>query len=177
MKKGRIIGVAIAALGALCAFAAPGFAQQRERINPFAMELLEEHNRARAQVGVARLQWSNRLAREAHEWAQHLAREGRMIHAGRDQRSGSGENLWMGSAGYYGADTMVGGFLAERQHFRNGTFPQVSSTGNWRDVGHYTQVIWGSTREVGCAVARGGSNDFLVCRYWSAGNIYNQRVF
>ena len=90
------------------------------------MDLLDEHNRARTEVGVSRLEWSNRLARDAHEWAQHLAREGRMIHATRDQRGGSGENLWMGSAGYYGADTMVGGFVAERQHFRNGNFPQVS---------------------------------------------------
>ncbi|MWV28002.1 SCP-like extracellular [Erythrobacter sp. GH3-10] len=141
------------------------------------MDLLEEHNRARAQVGVPRLQWSIRLAREANEWAQHLAQQGRMIHATRDQRAGSGENLWMGHAGYYGADTMVGGFVAERQHFRNGEFPKVSSTGNWRDVGHYTQVIWRGTREVGCAVARGRQNDFLVCRYFPAGNVYNQRVF
>lgn len=100
-----------------------------------------------------------------------------MIHASRDQRAGTGENLWMGAARYYGADVMVGGFVAEQRHFRNGTFPHVSATGNWRDVGHYTQVIWRGTREVGCAVARGGSNDFLVCRYWPAGNVYNQRVF
>ena len=100
-----------------------------------------------------------------------------MIHANREQRRGAGENLWMGYAGYYGPDVMVGGFVDERQHFRNGTFPQVSQTGNWRDVGHYTQVIWRGTREVGCAVARGETNDFLVCRYWPAGNVYNQPVF
>ena len=176
MKKGRIIGAAIAALGTICAIAAPLSAQNRERINPFAMDLLEEHNRARAQVGVSHLEWSNRLAREAHEWAQHLAREGRMIHATRDQRGGSGENLWMGSAGYYDADTMIDGFVSERRHFRNGNFPQVSSTGNWRDVGHYTQVIWGSTREVGCASVRGGEMDYVVCRYWPAGNVIGEPV-
>jgi len=177
MKKGRIITAALAGLGAICTVAAPLAAQHRDRINPFAMGLLEEHNRARAEVGVARLEWSNRLAREAHDWAQHIARQGRMIHANREQRGGAGENLWMGYAGYYGPDVMVGGFVAEQQHFRNGTFPQVSRTGNWRDVGHYTQVIWRDTQEVGCAVARGGTNDFLVCRYWPAGNVYNQRVF
>ena len=59
---------------------APLSAQQREGINPFAMELLEEHNRARAQVGVARLQWSNRLARDAHAWAQHLAGDAEKCH-------------------------------------------------------------------------------------------------
>ena len=88
MKKGRIITAALAGLGAICTVAAPLAAQHRDRINPFAMGLLEEHNRARAEVGVARLEWSNRLAREAHDWAQHIARQGRMIHANREQRGG-----------------------------------------------------------------------------------------
>ncbi len=180
MGKGRVAfaaAMAVTTLGAFVAAGSPLAAQQRDRINPFAMGLLEEHNRARADVGVPRLEWSNRLARDAHEWAQHLARQGRMIHANREQRNAAGENLWMGHAGYYGPDVMVGGFVNERQHFRNGTFPQVSRTGNWRDVGHYTQVIWRGTREVGCAVARGQTNDFLVCRYFPAGNVYNQPVF
>ncbi|WP_338244923.1 CAP family protein [Aurantiacibacter hainanensis] len=177
MGKGRVVIAALAAVGIFAAVGAPLAAQHRERINPFAMDLLAAHNDARADVGVPRLEWSNRLARQAHEWAEHLAREGRMIHADRTQRAGAGENLWMGHAGYYSAETMVGGFVDERRHFRNGSFPQVSQTGNWRDVGHYTQVIWRDTREIGCAVARGQTNDFLVCRYWPAGNIYNQRVF
>ena len=55
---------------------------------------------------------------------------------------------------------MIDSFVSRARHFRNGKFPHVSSTGNWQDVGHYTQVIWRNTREIGCAVARGGSNDF-----------------
>ena len=174
MGTGRVVTAALAAFAAICAIAAPLAAQ---RVNPFAMELLEEHNRARAAVGVPRLAWSNRLAREAQAWAEELARRGHMVHADRSTRNGAGENLWMGSAGRYSAQTMVDGFVAEQRHFTNGTFPQVSTTGNWRDVGHYTQVIWGETREVGCAVARGATYDFLVCRYFPAGNVYNQTVF
>ncbi|APE28745.1 CAP domain-containing protein [Aurantiacibacter gangjinensis] len=177
MQKHKVaLAAAIASVFAVVALAMPP-AAEAQRINPFAEDLLEAHNDARDEVGVPRLAWSNRLAREAHDWAQHLAREGRMIHADRDQRGGAGENLWMGSAGYYGADIMVGGFVAEQQHFRNGEFPQVSTTGTWRDVGHYTQVIWRDTQELGCAVARGQTNDFLVCRYFPAGNVYNQRVY
>ncbi len=174
MGTGRVVTVALSAFAAIIVIAVPSAAQ---RSNPFAIELLEAHNEARDAVGVPRLAWSNRLAREAQEWAQELARQGRMVHADRSNRNGAGENLWMGSAGRYSAQTMVDGFIAEQRHFTSGTFPQVSTTGNWRDVGHYTQVIWRDTREVGCAVAPGEHYDFLVCRYFPAGNVYNQTVF
>lgn len=152
-------------------------AAQDSRINPFAERLLAEHNAARDAVGVPRLAWSARLAGEAQAWAEHLAREGRMEHSTHEARGGSGENLWMGSAGYYGPDVMIRAFVDERQHFTTGTFPRVSRTGNWRDVGHYTQVVWRETQQVGCAVAHNGENDFLVCRYWPAGNVYDRAVF
>ncbi|MXO73791.1 SCP-like extracellular [Altererythrobacter aerius] len=142
----------------------------------FAGRLLNAHNVERDRAQVPRLRWSRELARDADAWAQSLARKGRLEHARADQRRTMGENLWMGSAGYYSAEDMIGGFLAERAHFRPGAFPQVSRTGNWADVGHYTQVIWPSTQEIGCAVARGGQHDFLVCRYYPAGNMIGQTV-
>jgi len=153
------------AVGMLCG---PAIAQPGN----FARELLDAHNEARGHVDAEPLKWSGKLAREAQDWAGRLAREGQMRHADHASRNGAGENLWMGSAGYYGADEMVASFVEEKRHYRPGTFPSISRTGNWRDVGHYTQIIWRGTREVGCAVAKGGRNDFLVCRYWPAGNTY-----
>ena len=142
----------------------------------FATELLEAHNQARNVDGVPPLTWSHELAVEAKRWAEVLASEGRMRHASIDERSGAGENLWMGSAGNYSASFMVNAFVEEKQHFKPGKFPEISRTGNWRDVGHYTQVVWKGTREVGCAVVRNERDDFLVCRYWPAGNIYGAEV-
>lgn len=145
--------------------------------NPFAERLLEAHNDERDRIGVPRLRWSAKLASEAEDWAAHLATKGRMIHADPQRRKGAGENLWMGSKGYYGAETMVAGFLGEKHHFQHRAFPEVSRNGNWLDVGHYTQVIWRNTQEVGCAVARGQRDDFLVCRYYPAGNVWGQKVY
>ncbi|WP_165853483.1 CAP domain-containing protein [Aurantiacibacter aquimixticola] len=145
--------------------------------NAFAERLLTSHNEARADVGVPRLRWSPRLANQAQSWADELARRGRMQHASREGRGGAGENLWMGTAGYYSAETMIGAFVEERRYYRHAPFPNVSSTGNWPDVGHYTQVIWRDTEEVGCAIARNTQDDFLVCRYWPAGNIYDQMAY
>lgn len=148
----------------------------QEAANPFARRLLAVHNQARDAAGVPRLAWSNELAREALAWAKVLAGKGRMEHASETVRRGKGENLWMGSAGYYSAETMVGAFVAEGAQFRSGAFPDISRTGRWQDVGHYSQVIWPGTTAVGCAVARGAKDDFLVCRYDPPGNIWGQPV-
>lgn len=143
----------------------------------FSQRVLAEHNRERERAGVPRLAWNDRLAREAQAWAGRLAGDGWLQHASYTENRGAGENLWMGSAGYYAPEAMMAGFLEERRHYVPGTFPNVSRTGNWQDVGHYTQVVWRSTRELGCAVARNGSDDFLVCRYWPAGNWMGERPF
>lgn len=176
---GRVIHIAIAgAIAAVSALALMTVAQaERAQVNPFAYDLLAAHNAERDALGLPRLAWSGKLAGEAQSWAEHIARQGQMVHASRDQRRGAGENLWMGAAGYYGAEVMVGGFLSERPHYHHDIFPNVSRTGNWRDVGHYTQIIWRDTKEVGCAVARGTREDFLVCRYWPAGNIYGRMAY
>ncbi len=142
----------------------------------FSAELLDVHNRERAEFGSPKLTWSPELARDAQQWADHLARNGYMRHASIDQRKGRGENLWMGTAGYYSLTEMMSYFIAEKRYFKHGEFPHVSRTGRWRDVGHYTQIVWGETREVGCAIARGRSDEFLVCRYWPAGNTYGRTV-
>ena len=142
----------------------------------FAWRLLARHNLERDRKGTQRLRWSQKLAQQAQVWADRLARENRFEHADHTTRDGAGENLWMGSAGRFGADAMIDGFLEERRHFVPGPFPQNSRSGRWQDVAHYTQIIWPATEEVGCAVAKGQVNDVLVCRYWPAGNTVGVRI-
>ncbi|WP_234028719.1 CAP domain-containing protein [Pseudoblastomonas halimionae] len=132
--------------------------------------IMDLHNRERALFGQNQLAWSPSLAREAQDWADELARRGVLQHAGRTATRGAGENLWMGTAGYYSIEDMIGGFVEEKRHFQPGRFPDVSRTGDWIDVGHYTQMIWPTTQEIGCALATGAGQDVLVCRYWPAGN-------
>jgi hypothetical protein len=79
--------------------------------------------------------------------------------------------LWMGSRGAFSVEAMVGGWSSEKRYFTRGIFPNNSNTGNWADVGHYTQMIWPTTQRVGCAIASTPRTDYLVCRYSPAGNI------
>ena len=44
----------------------------------------------------------------------------------------------------------------------------------WQDVGHYSQMIWRGTRRVGCALGDGANYEYLVCRYFPAGNAFGK---
>ncbi len=55
-----------------------------------------------------------------------------------------GENLWTGTRGAYRYDEMMGHWLGERRNFVNLPVPESSRTGQFGDVGHYTQIVWGA---------------------------------
>ncbi|MCV0383387.1 MAG: SCP-like extracellular [Erythrobacter sp.] len=139
--------------------------------------ILASHNSERERLGLAPLKWNRNLEREADDWARELSRRGVLQHASSEVRNGTGENLWMGTAGVWNVDTMVGMFLDERRHYRHDQFPNISRTGNWADVGHYSQIVWRDTQEVGCAIHTDRGNDVLVCRYWPAGNVWGARAY
>lgn len=136
----------------------------------FRQSALDLHNRARAEVGVAPLRWSSELEAAALSQAERLARAHRLYHD-KGAGSGMGENLWAGTSGAYRVDDMLGLMLGEARYYRPGRFPNVSRTGRWNDVGHYTQMIWPTTQRVGCAVATDGTEEYMVCRYTPSGNV------
>jgi hypothetical protein len=138
--------------------------------------LLDLHNRERAAVGAPPLVWDERLAAAAAGYGPALARHAKLVHAPASARAGQGENLWKGTHQAYAVETMFAGWANEKRIFRPGLFPQVSTTGNWRDVGHYTQVIWRGTERVGCAVHQTRQWDYLICRYTPAGNVEGRYV-
>lgn len=177
-------------LGALCALAAslPASAESSgssaggdiSHTQPpvgDAERLLLTHNAERSRLGLPALTWSAQLARDASDYAKVLLARGRLQHASHQERRGSGENLWMGTEGAWHPNAMIDMFLDERRYFRAAAFPDVSLTGNWTDVGHYTQIVWRETREVGCAVERGNGKDVLVCRYYPTGNVMGENPF
>lgn len=143
----------------------------------FADRLLARHNRERAAMGIPALEWDDRLAASAQVWANHLAATGRFEHATERANNPEGENLWAGTKGAFTLERMVDAWVREKRYFTPGVFPNNSSTGNVEDIGHYTQLMWRDTGEVGCAIARGREEDVLVCRYSDAGNYIGERPF
>lgn len=149
------------------------------RLDNFEQRTLAAHNRERATLGIPALEWDDRLAADAAQWARHLTQVGYLTHSPDDPNDWDpqGENLWAGTAGYYSAESMVGLWIAEKKNYKPGIFPANSRTGNLEDVGHYTQLMWRSTGKVGCAVAQGRRDEFLVCRYSEGGNVMGERPF
>ena len=137
----------------------------------FRTTMIAAHNDARRRYGVAPLTWDVGLARDAAAYAASLSRTNRFEHDRQARLPPQGENLWTGTRTAYSYGAMIGALVDERRFFRPGRFPAVSRTGNWSDVGHYTQIVWPTSQRVGCATASNRTHDYLVCRYLPAGNI------
>ncbi len=144
----------------------------------FERAMVQTHNAARAAAGVEPLAWDDNLAADAQQWADYLATSNRFEHSNGDRGSdpeGEGENLFMGTEGAFSYQQMVKAWVDEKKYFVDGEMPNLSTTGDWDDVGHYTQIIWRSTRRFGCALANNGEDDYLVCRYSEPGNFMGER--
>lgn len=163
--------------GLLLALAAPAILGATGNSANFEQRVLAAQNRERSALGIAPLNWNPALAASAQRWADHLAATGRFEHAPENPRAPEGENLWAGTRGYYGPEAMVDAWAREKAVFKPGRFPDNSTTGRFEDVGHYTQLMWRATHEVGCARAASGREDILVCRYAEAGNYLGEVPF
>lgn len=53
---------------------------------------------------------------------------------------------------------------------------------NINRVGHYTQLVWAKTKELGCGLVKYRKSDgwntcYLICNYGPAGNIFNYPIY
>ena len=117
---------------------------------------------------MAPLHWSPALARHAQVWADRLAKRGCALEHRRDD--GYGENLYWSSATST-ASAVVAEWAAEAKHYdhRKNSCKGV--------CGHYTQMVWSTTRALGCGTARCGTAEIWVCNYDPPGNFVGQAPY
>ena len=137
-----------------------------------AQAILDHHNHARQEVGVQPLIWSTRLAEYAQSWADYLSINNTctMKHSSCIDNDGNkiGENLWWGSSySFYKPIDASIGWLGEKEYYLYQQFGQLTE----KPIGHYTQMVWKNTKEIGVGIAycaNGGM--IIVASYNPPGN-------
>lgn len=144
----------------------------------FSESIVEITNKRRARHGANPVSWNSNLADDALNWAKNCFFE----HSSYDY----GENLALGGLGQSGAS------LADRWYSEEACKYDYNKPGfSLKDTGHFSQVLWKGTTQIGCALvtkndhcpngipydntAGGRSADaFLVCEYYPQGNFRGQ---
>jgi pathogenesis-related protein 1 len=133
--------------------------------------MVNQHNLWREKVGCGPLKWSPELAKYAQQWADQLASRGcEMKHRPPDKY---GENIYWSSGMKNLSDHIVDSWASEIEFYNE----KKNSCKNGAVCGHYTQVVWCDTKEVGCGMARCGGEEIWVCNYNPPGNYIGQRPY
>lgn len=139
-------------------------------------QLVERHNYWRSQVGSPDVVWSDELAAYAQEWVEYLAENGcSMQHRPRSGEYAQqyGENVFMSWGGNPTPNYVVDYWASEREYY-NG---EAISQENFMKIGHYTQVVWSRTTEIGCAKITCNGKEIWVCNYNPSGNYLGQKPY
>ena len=151
-------------------------------------DIVNEHNkRRRNHFSDSDIKYSIALESAAQNYANTLANNGKFQHDPKNHENNWGENLYASSEDKIPVilDAIVPWYEDEKPYYNyddgscnEGTF----ANGQNIMCGHYTQVIWQNSREVGCAYAQYKRGNFkggyvYVCKYKKAGNIVGLKPY
>ncbi|XP_055920675.1 uncharacterized protein LOC129952215 [Eupeodes corollae] len=132
-----------------------------ERYTLFEEKCLRLHNQYRKMHGVPPLVHNEFLAQVAKEWAEHLALKDAFYHRPDNEY---GENL------YYTEGMSCSAKMAVKSWYDEIDLYDYNNPKFSREVGHFTQLVWKDTREVGTGVAQIGNKVWVCCNYHPPGN-------
>lgn len=150
------------------------------------------HNAVRARImspvpnpALPPLKWSTAVAEIAQAYANELATDCSFEHS---NGAGLGENLAYYEGTMQNAKNVVEGWAAEEDCYTYGPISQTEGcdmtcarAASSNGCGHYTQVVWRDTSEVGCGVAKcagsGNHREIWVCNYRRPGNVLGMKPY
>ncbi|XP_012874581.1 PREDICTED: cysteine-rich secretory protein 2-like [Dipodomys ordii] len=136
-------------------------------------EIVNKHNELRRSVSptasnMLKMEWNLDATANAQKWANKCT----LQHSLAEERKTTvkcGENLYMSSDPTSWSD-VIQNWFNEREGFNYGVGPKTPTT----PVGHYTQLAWYSSYQVGCGIAYCPNQEnfkyYYVCQYCPAGN-------
>uniref|UniRef100_A0A673BRL9 Im:7150988 n=1 Tax=Sphaeramia orbicularis TaxID=375764 RepID=A0A673BRL9_9TELE len=120
----------------------------------FKKEFLDTHNAYRAKHSTPPVKYNEELNAAAQKWADHMLQISTLQHS--DTKDG--ENV-------FSMSKAVDSWYSEIKDY------SWSNPGFSGNTGHFTQVVWKETTEVGVGVATDGNKLFVVGQYRPAGNM------
>ncbi|XP_063406726.1 Golgi-associated plant pathogenesis-related protein 1-like [Mytilus trossulus] len=148
----------------------------------FQREAVREHNTLRQRHGVPPLSLAQDLCVLAQEWANYLINNNKHGHSSNKL----GENL-ADKAGNYPNLDYAGREVTKYWYSENENYqfygmepPSYEEIGEDKEYGHFTQVVWKGSREMGIGKAKKDDRVVVVANYRPAGNcigFYAKNVF
>ncbi|XP_075893877.1 serotriflin-like [Nelusetta ayraudi] len=116
------------------------------------------------------MKWNSQAAVKAQKWASHCSKK--PAHSPQSSRTigttPCGENI------YYGSSKVPWSFAIMRWYNEVKDYSyDLRRSFNNKVVGHYTQVVWHNSNEIGCGMAHCPKSKYkyhYVCQYCPAGN-------
>ena len=138
--------------------------------NDFQQSALEAHNRYRQRHHVGKLVLSKDLCNIAQRYAENMARTGNFSHSnGKYNGKNMGENLFA----CYGMK--ISGKMMTDDWYNEVSQYDFNNPGFVSGTGHFTQVVWKGSREVGFGYAQARDGYYYgVANYYPAGNYLNE---
>lgn len=134
--------------------------------NDFIELSLQEHNKYRARHHAPALVINRELCKIAQAWANTNAKEDRMYHS----EFGFGENLFWSNVDYNG-DKSVQRWYSEIKDY----IWKINDS--QKGTGHFTQLIWKKSKELGVAKATSKSGKiYVVAEYNPPGNFVGRYI-
>jgi len=137
---------------------------------PFKDQCVKWHNTYRIKHQAGPVTWDNNLAKGAQDWAKYLADNNLFQHAPNIR---AGENLYTSASKPDEPCTAATkAFYGEVKNY------DFSKPGFSRNTGHFTQVVWKNTKQIGAAQAtRKDGSLVVVIRYSPPGNFVSKTAF
>ena len=133
-------------------------------------DYVNAHNAARSKVGVPNIIWNNTVAAYAQKYTNQRKADCKLVHS----NGPYGENLAWSSGDMSGTDA-VKLWVGEKAYYNYNS----NSCAAGKVCGHYTQVVWKKSTNLGCAKVKCNNNlgTLISCNYYPRGNYVGERPY
>jgi len=132
-------------------------------------DILTNHNYHRKRHQVDELERNSEIEQVAQSYSEYLASIETMKHSGNGKY---GENLYNCWASY---GICITGEKASQSWYDEVKQYNFNNPGFSGGTGHFTQLVWKGSKQIGCGVACSINNKcYVTCNYYPPGNVLSQ---